>query len=762
MATTPVWSAAQAGVLGNAGATAASAQSDQFLGTHSDTIVYQGNQVVRANGLCYGTADPVNFWANNFAAFDFDQPFTMSGTTIGRVTIPILPVGNGADLQVSLCSDSSGVPGTVLASTRIPASWISQVAGTAGAAGPATAVQLTATPGPLALPQFNSLILGAQTSTDWISPASSGAGAARFPSTMTSGNYFVQVGGQNGTTQVPNVYTIPWAGGGALGSAVPQPPLPQAVQFAGVAATGDTLVVAGGASISVAAFADVYTAGWNPATGTISAWSAQAPLPQANSGPSAVAYENTVYMVGGSDSSLNSVDTVYWGIVTNGQLQSWNLGPPLPVQLAGPIVGVIGGYLVVAGGLDITNTAVATTYFAQINPDSSLGPWLAGPPMPTAIFNVFGQIFAATPSGLLVFSGYTSYLFSSSVSAIQTLTAGMFGPAASWQQQVSASPGGSGLFATSPGSWQMFTISDFATSYVSAPLYAVPMISVPLPVSGLSNGATYHVTMQQVGGDLNNYLRGTAQQGALPGTPSFLFQVKGTPGWTSVGFGYGVQIGVFDQTATGLPWHTWEDNGARISTLAYATTPDQRLLGVLEATRTGLGLNSNQGFEAGTAPWTATNCTLVQSGTRSFAGLHSGQVTPSGAASSTNITSERLPCMPGQSITVSAQVWFTAAVTANFSLSVTWYTAAGSPISNSSTFVSVPAAAWTAVGGPYTAPATAYFFTLTPNLTGTPPASNVWWIDNAIGYGTYTGPQQSTVTALEYSGTTLTGATVLQ
>jgi hypothetical protein len=762
VAATPVWSAARSGVLGDPGATAASAQIDQLLGTHAITTVYRGAALLAPNaGGSNGAQDPTGYWVNRLGSFDYDQPFTLTGTQIGRVEVPLLPVGNGADLLVSLCLDSSGSPGTAIVTTRIPADWITSLAAVAGAAGPDSTVVLTAPAGPLALPQYNTLMLGKGASAPWASPAASGMGAANNPSSTTSGAYFIQVGGFNSGSPAANVFTINWTGGATLAAGIPQPALPQAAAYAAIATTPDTLVAAGGQTGATAATltANVYTAGWDPTSGTVSAWSSQAALPRALYDAFAAVWGETVYVAGGVTPSATFLSTVYWATVSNGQIQSWNTANPLPTAVAAPFIAAVNGYLIVAGGY-INNSGSTTTsalYYAVINPDGSLGAWQAGPSMPTGVAQV-GNDIVTTSSALTIIGGFTGSVYSS---AIQSLAFGTTGPGV-WQTIGSAATADSGIFQAGVGQWRVFSIVASNSTYDYADAYTTPRISVPLVATGLTSSATYHVRLQQVTGDLNDCLRTPLEtSGAFPGNPTYLFRAKGASTWTAGTTGNAIPISVYDMSVGGPPWHVVDDSGARISTLAWTTTPNATLMGIAEATRMGLGLNANQGFETGVSPWVATNCTLTQSTTRSYAGIHSGQVVPNGTSSSGFITSELLPCLPGLPVTVSAWVWFTSAVTSNFSLSTSWYTAVGGLISTTSTPVSVAASTWTEVVRALTAPATAFGFTMVATLSGTPASSNIWFLDNVIAYDTDGGPQQSTVTQLEYSGTTLVGTTTL-
>ena len=112
------WQAARAGLPGDANAVNYPTQADQFLAAHAITPVYAGTRSSPRPGRRTGKGLA---WVN-LGWSDVDQPFTMpSGSTaIGRVTLPLSPAGNGADVTVSLCADSGGSPGTVIASTRVP------------------------------------------------------------------------------------------------------------------------------------------------------------------------------------------------------------------------------------------------------------------------------------------------------------------------------------------------------------------------------------------------------------------------------------------------------------------------------------------------------------------------------------------------------------------------------------------------------------------------------------------------------------------
>lgn len=745
---TPNWSAGQAGILGTASAYAASAQVNQLLGTHLTDTVYQGTQILTPDGT---GASP---YALQTSTTDIDQPFTMSGTVVGRVVLPLLPVGNGADLLVSLCSDSSGSPGTMITQTRIPASWIYQLSSIAAIGGPSSEAPLIETTGnPLAVAANNAFLIGPAVSVPWPTPAASGASNTILPAVAASGNYLVIAGGirESDSALQSAVYSIAWNGATGLSPAIVQPSMPAAQTYGGLAITTDTIAyIAGGEGTFVT---DVYTASWNSSTGTVGAWSSQAAFPYLTDCGGVATNGETIYVVGagfgGDDNAAGN--TVTWTTVSNGQITAWNVGTALPNQLSQVNLGVVGGFLVVAGGVNGNTGPVTTTYYAVINSDGSVGKWLPGPTLPDVSYDGNSALqIAVTPSGILVAGkGGDNEVFA--------LAFDENGPSA-WTSQLSAninSGSGWAAFATGAGQWQMFSMLHGGTSntYYTTTLFQQPMISVPLPATGLTNGATYHVLIQQQGGDSNNYVRVTTDVDVFSGNPTALTSPRLGYTWTAQTSGTAVPLAVFNQTVVGnKPLHTWEDGGLRVSTLIYATTPDQRLLGLAEATALAYASNANQGFEFGITPWTLDNGTVVRSNAEVFEGNYSALVTPPNSVARVHLTSEMMPCLPGQSVAAACQAWCATAEANGFGVFINWYTAGGSLISTVGSYTALGASTWTPFTETATAPATAYLWQISISLQGSIPIP-AFYVDNAYGYVTTGGPQVSSVVQVPYPGT---------
>ena len=745
---TPVSQAGQAGLIGTAAAVAGSGQVNQLLGTHNDSFIFQGNRILLPEYMYSPTTNP---WNAPLITFDIDQPFTMSGTTLGRVQFPILAVGNGADLLVSLCADNSGTPGTMIVQTRIPASWINALSAVNAITGPATSFPITQLTGsPLAVSQFQAWTFANQVVLPYNFPAVQFSGASAQPSTSWYGGCIVVIGGVSNSAALPGVHIIPYDSSAILQPSVPQPNFPvtndgsSATVIAVDSVTGGPIVVntGGGTTYLGAATANVYTASLTTSTNQLSGWALQTSLPATVQEHTMATWNGYVYSIGGQNAG-GLLNTVNYAKVQNGQITGWTAATPLPQALKLMFTVAVNGYLVVTGGADLALTAYSSTYYAVINANGSLGPWLPGPPLHTGTYDLNNNLFANS-QGIITSIG------------VNTLVFGTSGPSNKWDQDLVGGSGTlPGYFDFGTGQVLGYALAPAGNQYGTVYFNLTPYLSVPLPATGLTNSATYHVLLQQQGGNQANYLFTSVMSNTYSGSgPTALTSSPGAYTWTAQQTGAAVAVQAWDQTITGPRWHSWEDSGANISTFVYATTSDQRLMGLAEATRINLQLNKNSGFESGTSPWgiSAAQGTIARSNAQAFEGTYSMLVTPSGTAASVVPQSENMATIPGQSITVSGWFWFTNAVTTNFSLTVFWYTLAGSFISSSSALVSASATTWTLVTNTFTAPATAYQFSINPTLSGTPAASQLWYVDQVYATNPVTA-QVSSAVEVTYPGT---------
>lgn len=741
MPTTPAWQAARNGLPGNLNATNQAAQTNQFLGSHPFSGVYAGSAIVTPSG---GTGF---VWLTYGTATDIDQPFVLPAgqTAIGRVTVPVTVYGQGADLLAELWPDNgAGLPnttGTPLAATLVPAAWFLNLSATTG----------VATGGPLATPQYNSTLLsGDWIASPWLGPAGSANGVASYSSPVTSGNFGVLLGGYDFTagTALAHVNTVQYLGGGTIGQPQAQPPLPQATFYGAAAAGTDFLLYAGGETTTPAATAStaVWVAGWDPNTGKVSQWSAQAALPVALSQSGAAAWGNTVYLVGGTTNatSAGAVNTVYVGTVSNGQLNAWAAGPPLPQPLSSMVAAVVGDWLIVAGGATSTaGVASNATYYALIHPDGSLGGWQTGPTMPLGVsVEGPGWDFFVTDSALVVVEGWSTP-GTTATSLIQILSASADG-LGEWhkcysyhasQEQVLAFPTGNG------GVWDAFILRDVTSQYYHAQVWPVPTASIPLPATGLTAGATYHVLLRQnqsgsvsdyLGIGIHNYATATGESNGLTSARYANVWTAITGTWSTLNNSWSVPVTVFDRSQTGHLLHAWQDPDAGHLAAATDTRVDDfrgRMLGHCEATAMPNNpLDSNPTFTTGVAPWTAVGGTITQSSAQTHGGYpYSGLLTPNGTAATVYAASELLPVVPGRWYTANGWLYSTPGYT-NVSLSVNWFDHAGTYLSTSSSTVSLTAATWTQVTNIWQAPAGAAQAALVPTEGGTPTTADVLYL----------------------------------
>lgn len=753
--TTPVWQAPHNGLPGDLTSTNDPAGINQFLGAHGITAVYGGSQIVTP-GAVASTFGSDFYWISptliggigDLNNNDVAWPFTMPGgsTTIGRVQVAMLPVGTGADIKVSLCADNSGVPNTAspLASTIVPAAEITSLAATQG----------LANGGPLATQFSNILQGGPYTATSWGTAATSATGLLTSTTTTSYGQYMLMIGGLDSVSgnPVPYTYLVPLSATGA-GPAVSGPSLPQSLYTPAVAATADTVISAGGYTGS-AYVASVYTANWSSNTGSMSAWAAQASLPAAVQGAQvAVWNDSTAYVIGGYNGTAQS--SVYYATMSNQQITSWKTGPQLPTAAYGHIVGVFGNILVAAGGVTSpTSAALGNTYWAHINPDGSLQNWQTGPSMPVPVANLNGNTLV-TDSGLFAMGGITTNGSPPTFTqALQSLTVTANGIGA-WQVQQyngSALSLPTGGYANGDGSYTLVSLGLSSTGFTSVQtVYPVPFISVPLPATGLTPGATYHLVFHQVGGSITNYV----QLGEVLSSGSkWLYASQFSNASWGTRTGLAILANVFDQTSGGPVVHTWQDPDS--SNLAAATTTHlyeshNMLVGACEGVASSRGpLNSNPTFTSGVSPWTATGGTFTQSSAQTHGGFpFSGLLTPNGVAGTASAQSELFPVTAGAWYT--APAYFYSTPGHGMTLAINWFDPGQNLVSTTSFSTTLGAASWTLVYVFGPAPATAAFGQLVVSETGTPPSSALLYVSD-LALSLIDPPQTlASVAALDYA-----------
>jgi hypothetical protein len=154
-------------------------------------------------------------------------------------------------------------------------------------------------------------------------------------------------------------------------------------------------------------------------------------------------------------------------------------------------------------------------------------------------------------------------------------------------------------------------------------------------------------------------------------------------------------------------------------------------------------LNSNSTFEAGISPWVPRNSTIAQSSAWAQQGTYSMQITPDGVSLLAYAESEAIPVIAGQRYTAAGVVNSSGVWSGGFSFSVNWFASPGGA------YISTSSASFALTTGvqsrsnSFTAPAGATVATLVPTLGGTPPSSQVIWVDlvtlssTTVGFGAW-------------------------
>jgi hypothetical protein len=137
--------------------------------------------------------------------------------------------------------------------------------------------------------------------------------------------------------------------------------------------------------------------------------------------------------------------------------------------------------------------------------------------------------------------------------------------------------------------------------------------------------------------------------------------------------------------------------------------------------------NANTSFEADTSGWTAFGGTLARTTAQQHAGVASALFTPDGTTATVGFKSDLIPVTPG--LIYRARGWIRMTVSATPGINVNWYDVNKTYLSTSAGSVSVTANTWTFTQHDFTAPAGAVYASIVPTQTGTPPSSQIMYVD---------------------------------
>src|SRR6267154_1886131 len=164
----------------------------------------------------------------------------------------------------------------------------------------------------------------------------------------------------------------------------------------------------------------------------------------------------------------------------------------------------------------------------------------------------------------------------------------------------------------------------------------------------------------------------------------------------------------------------------------------------------GSVLNSNPGFEFGTAGWTAVNGTVTADSSLTDFGFFSGHLV-TGAGAVPHVISDQVPVIAGNTYWEVGFLRTPDILPTSPALSISWYTAAHVLISTSVGASPIPTNQWLHFRTTFVAPATAAFASILFSVTGTPGAGfnlygdQIMLIDNTTATQISGVPQTFTV-----------------
>jgi len=122
----------------------------------------------------------------------------------------------------------------------------------------------------------------------------------------------------------------------------------------------------------------------NGGPGSVNAWTSVTPFTNGRHLHGSVAYRGYLYVVGGYSGGTTPTrysDVQFAAINADGTLGDWNTTTSLPAARQSHTLEVYNGYMYVLGGKDDAGN-VASTLYAKIDADGTLGEWLNGTALP--------------------------------------------------------------------------------------------------------------------------------------------------------------------------------------------------------------------------------------------------------------------------------------------------------------------------------------------------------------------------------------------
>lgn len=131
--------------------------------------------------------------------------------------------------------------------------------------------------------------------------------------------------------------------------------------------------------------------------------------------------------------------------------------------------------------------------------------------------------------------------------------------------------------------------------------------------------------------------------------------------------------------------------------------------------------------------WTSSGVTVTQTTAQTHSGTYSLEMTPDGTSSEGWVSLGRVDVQPGNSVQVGLWARFTTAAGRYFAVSMDWYDENGDYLQTTRGTSDPPSGTgvWLNYSHTFTVPPGAYQGAIVPTYSGTPAATDIWWVDDA-------------------------------
>ena len=229
-----------------------------------------------------------------------------------------------------------------------------------------------------------------------------------FSQAIVTNNRVYLLGGISSRPYSITIYTTTINVDGTLGTWTSDNTLPYNISYAQAIVTNNRVYLLGG--YNKLHSSAVYTAPIN-ADGTLGVWVTDIPLPGTVSYSQTIVTNNRVYLLGGIVNGAAS-STVYTAPINpDGTLGAWVAGAPLPIKIWSAQTIVTNNRVYLLGGY-INGTRTNLVYTTSINADGTLGIWMTDTPLPVILV---GTQSIVTNNRVYLLGGYINGVYSSSV-----------------------------------------------------------------------------------------------------------------------------------------------------------------------------------------------------------------------------------------------------------------------------------------------------------------------------------------------------------